>query len=49
MKTIVKYALVSAIAMPMLFASCNLLEEENFGKPTTDAMLQNEENVVSLV
>ena len=35
--------------MPMLFASCNLLEEENFGKPTTDAMLQNEENVVSLV
>lgn len=49
MKTIVKYALVSAIAMPMLFASCDLLEEENFGKPTTDAMLQNEENVVSLV
>ena len=49
MKTIVKYALVSAIAMPMLFASCNLLEEENFGKPTTDAMLQNEENVVALV
>ena len=44
-----KYALVSAIAMPMLFASCNLLEEENFGKPTTDAMLQNEQNVVSLV
>ena len=49
MKTLVKYALVSAIAMPMMFASCNLLEEENFGKPTTDAMLQNEENVVALV
>ena len=35
--------------MPVLFASCEMLEEENFGKPTTDAMLQNEANVVSLV
>lgn len=49
MKNVIKYALVSALALPMLFTSCNMLEEENFGKQTTDAMLKNEENVVSLV
>lgn len=50
MNKFAKYALVSALVMPMVFTSCdNMLEEENFGKPTTDAMLQNEENVVCLV
>lgn len=49
MKNIIKHALLSALALPILFTSCNMLEEENFGKPTTDAMLQNEENVVCLV
>lgn len=49
MKNTIKHALLSALALPMLFTSCNMLEEENFGKPTTDAMLQNEENVVCLV
>lgn len=49
MKNTIKYALLSALALPILFTSCNMLEEENFGKPTTDAMLQNEENVVCLV
>ncbi|MGN0187940.1 MAG: RagB/SusD family nutrient uptake outer membrane protein, partial [Candidatus Cryptobacteroides sp.] len=48
MKNICKSALLGA-AMTLSFASCSLLEEENFGRPTTDAMLQNEENVVSLV
>ncbi|MGN0186880.1 MAG: RagB/SusD family nutrient uptake outer membrane protein [Paludibacteraceae bacterium] len=48
MKNIVKYALMGVL-MPVVFASCEMLEEENFGKPTTDAMLQNEANVVSLV
>lgn len=49
MKNTIKHALLSALALPILFTSCNMLEEENFGKPTTDAMLQNEENVVCLV
>ncbi len=49
MKNILKYALLGALAVPVLFTSCDMLEEENFGKLTIDAMLQNEENVVSLV
>jgi hypothetical protein len=49
MKKIFKYALVCAIALPV-FSSCEgLLEEENFGKPTTDQMLQNEQNVTNLI
>ena len=49
MKKIFKYALMCAIALPV-FSSCEgFLEEENFGKPTTDQMLQNEENVTNLV
>ena len=48
MKNIYKFAILVAAAA-LSFSSCDLLEEENFGKPTTDAMLQNEENVVSLV
>ena len=48
MKNIYKFAILVAAAS-LSFSSCDLLEEENFGKPTTDAMLQNEENVVSLV
>lgn len=48
MKKIFKYALICALALPV-FSSCDMLEEENFGKPTTDAMLQNEDNVVRLV
>ena len=48
MKNLIKYALLSVFALPIC-TSCEMLEEENFGKPTTEAMLQNEENVVCLV
>ena len=48
MKKIFKYALACAIVLP-IFSACNMLEEENFGKPTTDQMLQNEQNVTNLV
>ena len=49
MKKIFKYALICAIALPVLSSCEGFLEEENFGKPTTDQMLQNEENVTNLV
>lgn len=42
------YALVCAFCLSA-FVGCNMLEEENFGKPTTDEMLKNEANVISLV
>ena len=43
------YFLTIAFALP-LFASCaDLLEEENFGNPTIESMMANEENVVLLV
>lgn len=43
-----KIALICAMLLPM-FMSCNILEEENFGRPTTDEMLKNESNVTNLV
>lgn len=48
MKKFMKYALICAITLP-IFSSCNMLEEDTFGAATVDGMLQNEENVVSLV
>lgn len=48
MKKFMKYALICAITLPV-FSSCNMLEEDTFGAATVDGMLQNEENVVSLL
>ncbi len=48
MKKTMIYALLCMMALPV-FNSCNMLEEENFGKPTTEEMLKNEENVICLV
>lgn len=48
MKHIIQISVLVAAAS-LSFASCNLLDEESFGQLTTEAMLQNEENVVSLV
>ena len=48
MKKLVTYALICAMTMPLVTA-CHMLDEDNFGKPTTDEMLRKEENVVSLV
>lgn len=49
MKRIYKIALVSALALTALTSCDALLEEESFGRPTTEDMLQREENIVSLV
>jgi len=48
MKKFMKYALICAITLP-IFSSCHMLDEETFGAATVEDMLQNEENVVSLV
>lgn len=48
MKKFMKYALICAITLP-IFSSCHMLDEDTFGAATVDGMLQNEENVVSLV
>lgn len=43
------YVLAIAIALP-LFSSCEgMLEEKNYGNPTTEDMMKNPENVVLLV
>ena len=43
------YILTVALALP-LFSSCaGMLEEENFGNPTIESMMTNEENVILLV
>ncbi|MGN1225924.1 MAG: RagB/SusD family nutrient uptake outer membrane protein, partial [Candidatus Cryptobacteroides sp.] len=48
-KTIYKIALLSALALTA-FTSCDaLLEEESFGRPTTEDMLTNENNITCLV
>ncbi len=48
MKQFVKIAIICIVALPF-FCSCDLLEEENFGRPTTEEMLKNEQNVVNLI
>ena len=49
MKKIYKIALLGVLALTV-FTSCDaLLEEESFGRPTTEDMLKNEENIVCLV
>jgi len=48
MKTISKYAIICALALPM-FSACHMLDEETYGAATVDDMLKNEDNVVCLV
>lgn len=43
------YILTVAIALPLLHSCADMLEEENFGNPTIESMMGNEENVVLLV
>lgn len=48
-KTFVVLALGSLLLAPA-FTSCkDMLKEENFGQPTVDEMMQNEENIISLI
>ena len=49
MKKFIIYALACVMALPLLTSCEKMLEEDSFGRPTTDDMLRNEENVVSLV
>jgi len=48
MKKIVMSALLCAMMAP-LFVSCHMLDEKNYGNPTTDDMLAKEDNIVLLV
>ena len=48
MKKLMKYALICAMTLPMI-TSCHMLDEDTFGAATVEDMLQNEENIVSLV
>ena len=48
MKKFIKYALICAMTLPVV-TSCHMLDEDTFGAATVEDMLQNEENVVSLV
>ena len=43
------YILTVALALPLLHSCADMLEEENFGNPTIESMMGNEENVVLLV
>lgn len=43
------YILTIALVLPMFSSCAGLLEEENFGNPTIETMMKNEENVVLLV
>ena len=48
-KISVAFALISVILAPV-FTSCkDMLKEQNFGQPTVDEMMQNEENIISLI
>jgi hypothetical protein len=45
-----KFFIIALAAVALLSTSCDgLLEEENFGNPTIEEMMQNEENIVLLV
>ncbi len=49
MKNVIKIIIYVALALP-LFVSCNgWLNEKNYGNPTTEDMMSNEDNVVLLV
>ena len=48
MKKILMSALLCALMAP-LFVSCHMLDEKNYGNPTTDDMLAKEDNIVLLV
>ena len=49
MKNVIKIIIYVALALP-LFISCNgWLNEKNYGNPTTEDMMSNEDNVVLLV
>lgn len=43
------YILTFALVLPLFNSCAGLLEEENFGNPTTESMMTNEENVILLV
>lgn len=45
-----KYIYVALLSLALGLVSCeDMLQEENFGKPTVDEMLQSESNIISLV
>lgn len=48
MKKFIMSALLCAMIVPF-FVSCHMLDEKNYGNPTTDDMLAKEDNVVLLV
>lgn len=49
MKKTLLYILIAAVVLP-LFTSCeDMLEEKNYGNPTTEDMMGKEENVILLV
>ena len=43
------YIIAIALALPVFTSCSGMLEEENFGNPTIESMMGNEENVVLLV
>jgi hypothetical protein len=50
MKNMKKFFIVALAAVALFSTSCEgFLEEENFGNPTIDEMMSNEENIVLLV
>lgn len=49
MKKTLIYILIAAIAVPFLTSCEDMLEEKNYGNPTTEDMMAKEENVILLV
>lgn len=49
MKKTLIYILIAAIAVPLLTSCEDMLEEKNYGNPTTSDMMAKEENVILLV
>ena len=43
------YVITIALALPFFNSCAGLLEEENFGNPTIESMMGNEENIILLV
>ena len=49
-KWFISCLLLVLVANSYMLTSCNdMLDEENFGNPTVEAMMANEENVILLV